>query len=127
MKNMKSHLTIKNVADYSEIEIGDICLINGLIVLRDFDNNLKFLKYENNEDIDFVIYGIRVPVESNLTDMTDDTIERVLIKRKISHSGNIVDEEIIGDDTNLVFTNTTDTFSSLHPFDKMIKQQMDLK
>jgi hypothetical protein len=123
MKNIKSHLTIKKVADYSEIEIGDICLINGLIVLRDFDNNLKFLKYESS---DFIIYGIRVPVKSNLIDMTDDTIERVLIKRKVSPSGNIIDEEITGDDTNLVFTKINDTFTSLHPFDKMIKRQIDV-
>ena len=123
MKNIKSHLTIKKVADYSEIEIGDICLINGLIVLRDFDNNLKFLKYESS---DFIIYGIRVPVKSNLIDMTDDTIERVLIKRKVSPSGNIIDEEITGDGTGLVFTKTNDTFTSQHPFDKMIKRQIDV-
>lgn len=123
MINIKSFLSLKKISDISEMNIGDVCLLNDKILLKNADGYFKTISFSDENYFEFIIYGIRVPVQGLLSIMTDETIERVIIKRKIMPNGEIIDNELVGDDCYLDFTKSVDTFSDLHPFNGMNKEE----
>lgn len=129
MISYRSLLEIKRIFELEELKVGEIAFLKDKLVLKDFNENIKYIDLFNGESV-FYIYGIRVPVELSPNDMTDNSIERVFIKRRINSNCEIIDEEFIGDETNLNFEliennqNSVGVFksnklNSLHPFNLM--------
>lgn len=128
MITYKSFLEIKRIVELDELNNGEIAFFDDKIVLKDFSGNIKYIELYNGE-ASFTLYGIRVPVAQTPEEMTDNTIERVLIKRTLNSNGDVIDTEYIGDETELEFNFTSsnemignfesDKLNSLHPFNAM--------
>lgn len=111
MITIKSFLSLKKVACISDLDVGDVALLNDKIIIKYSDNDIRKIGYrESNTNVTY-IYGIRVPlgdfpdessINKNTSELTDDVIQRVLIKRYVSDNGIIRDEEFIDEDIPLI-------------------------
>ena len=129
MINVKTFLSLKNIASTDELDIGDIGILNDEIYFRDFNDNVRKIKVLDNNVYYTNIYGIRIPVTypQDPAQLTDDKMERVLIKRLVDDDGNYIDTEFVGDDTEMKYVISwdegkviEDTISAnYHPFNKM--------
>ena len=135
MISYKCLLEIKRIVELEELKSGEIAFFNNNLVLKDFNGNINYIDIFLGET-SFTIYGIRVPVKSSPNDMTDNTIERVLIKRTINNKGEVLDYEYIGDETGLEFNFIednefyghfeSDKLNEMHPFNKMDIQEYQI-
>lgn len=135
MISYKCLLEIKRIVELEELKSGEIAFFNNNLVLKDFNGNINYVDIFLGET-SFTIYGIRVPVKSSPNDMTDNTIERVLIKRTINNKGEVLDYEYIGDETGLEFNFIednefyghfeSDKLNEMHPFNKMDIQEYQI-
>lgn len=129
MINVKTFLSLKNIASIDELDIGDIGILNDEIYFRDFNEKVRKIKVLDDNTYYTDIYGIRIPVTypQNPDQLTDDKMERVLIKRLVDDDGNYIDTEFVGDNTEMKYVISwdegkivEDTISAnYHPFNKM--------
>lgn len=132
MREIKTFLKIKTIVDLSELEPGDIALFNNKLYVRKYDESLDIIEMKKEESfLETIIYGIRIKIPQNVYS-EEPTIERVLIKRKISTDGIITDNEFIGDETGLTFEASNYTFyngkfSNYEPFASMTEQNIQIE
>ena len=129
MINVKTFLSLKNIASTDELDFGEIGILNEQLYFRGFDYRVYKIRYNEDDTYYTDIYGIRLPITypQNPAQLTDDKIERVLIKRLVDEDGNYIDTEFVGDDTEMKYVIsweegrvTEDTISqNYHPFNKM--------
>ena len=124
MINVKTFLSLKNIASTDELDIGEIGILN-----EQLDDRVYKIKSFEDGTYYTNIYGVRIPVTypQDPAQLTDDKIERVLIKRLVDEDGNYIDTEFDGDDTEMKYIISwdegrvvEDTISqNYHPFNKM--------
>lgn len=129
MINVKTFLSLKNIASTDELDIGEIGILNEQLYFRGFDDRVYKIKSFEDGTYYTNIYGVRIPVTypQDPAQLTDDKIERVLIKRLVDEDGNYIDTEFDGDDTEMKYIISwdegrvvEDTISqNYHPFNKM--------
>ena len=129
MINVKTFLSLKNIASTDELDFGEIGILNEQLYFRGFDDRVYKIRYNEDDTYYTDIYGIRLPITypQNPAQLTDDKIERVLIKRLVDEDGNYIDTEFDGDDTEMKYIISwdegrvvEDTISqNYHPFNKM--------
>lgn len=129
MINVKTFLSLKNIASTDELDIGEIGILNEQLYFRGFDDRIYKIKSFEDGTYYTNIYGVRIPVTypQDPTQLTDDKLERVLIKRLVTSDGNYVDTEFVGDETEMKYIISwedgrviEDTISqNYHPFNKM--------
>ncbi len=129
MINVKTFLSLKNIASTDELDFGEIGILNEQLYFRGFDDRVYKIRYNEDDTYYTDIYGIRLPITypQNPEQLTDDKMERVLIKRLVDEDGNYIDTEFVGDDTEMKYVISwddgrviEDTISqNYHPFNKM--------
>lgn len=129
MINVKTFLSLKNIASTDELDIGEIGILNEQLYFRGFDDRVYKIKSFEDGTYYTNIYGVRIPVTypQDPAQLTDDKMERVLIKRFVTSDGNYVDTEFVGDETEMKYIISwedgrviEDTISqNYHPFNKM--------
>ncbi len=129
MINIKTFLSLKNIASTDELDFGEIGILNEQLYFRGFDDRIYKIKSFEDGTYYTNIYGVRIPVTypQDPTQLTDDKLERVLIKRLVTSDGNYVDTEFVGDETEMKYIISwedgrviEDTISqNYHPFNKM--------
>ena len=129
MINVKTFLSLKNIASTDELDFGEIGILNEQLYFRGFDDRIYKIRYNEDDTYYTDIYGIRLPITypQNPAQLTDDKMERVLIKRLVDEDGNYIDTEFDGDDTEMKYVISwdegrvvEDTISqNYHPFNKM--------
>ena len=129
MINIKTFLSLKNIASTDELDFGEIGILNEQLYFRGFDDRVYKIKSFEDGTYYTNIYGVRIPVTypQDPAQLTDDKMERVLIKRLVTSDGNYVDTEFVGDETEMKYIISwedghviEDTISqNYHPFNKM--------
>ena len=129
MINVKTFLSLKNIASTDDLDFGDIGILNEQLYFRGLDDRVYKIKSFEDGTYYTNIYGVRIPVTypQDPAQLTDDKMERVLIKRLVTSDGNYVDTEFDGDDTEMKYIISwedgrviEDTISqNYHPFNKM--------